>query len=250
MALRTLLQLVDTVDPAWPLVQAWCRGATNQNRVLPASREAGENALVHLQVTSRSPLGAIALETGGVVVDHGWVRVLGAASDVMKEGLVEWNNLGRANEPDQTVPKALLIGHDVTGGFFGLNGGRWVDDPGGVYYWGPDTLAWTKLGTTYSGWLQWVLNGQLERFYETLRWAGWQEEIAPLSPDQGMSIYPFPWAPEGGPIASRSRRAIPLRELWEISQEMASQLSGLPPGSKVEIRVVERHEGDDPEKLK
>ena len=83
---------------------------------------------------------------------------------------------------------------------------------GRVFYWGQDTLEWTELGTTYSGWLQWLFKGGLDMFYESLRWPGWKEEVAALAADQGISVYPFLWA-DGEPISSRHRRAVPMREL-------------------------------------
>jgi hypothetical protein len=61
--MRTLDQLLEKDEPAWPLVQQWIRAATNQIEVLPASDERRSDALVATQVTTRSPLGAIIYET-------------------------------------------------------------------------------------------------------------------------------------------------------------------------------------------
>jgi hypothetical protein len=60
MQKRTLKDLINTVDPAWPHVQEKITSARNKVEVLPANREQGEAALLHLQVTTRSPLGAMA----------------------------------------------------------------------------------------------------------------------------------------------------------------------------------------------
>lgn len=38
----------------------------------------GETALLATQVTTRSPMGAVVYHTGGILVDHGWIRILGA----------------------------------------------------------------------------------------------------------------------------------------------------------------------------
>ena len=102
--MRDLQELLEIAEPAWPLVQTWVSQATNGVRVLRSSREAGQRTLLVLQVTSRSPMGAIALETGGVLVADGWVRVLGAPGDGIKEGLVEWNHLDVPDESRRTVP--------------------------------------------------------------------------------------------------------------------------------------------------
>jgi Protein of unknown function DUF2625 len=189
-----------------------------------------------LQVTSRSPLGAIALETGGLLVDGGCVRVLGADGPSM-QGIVAWNMLDR---PDHTVPGAMLVAHDAMGGFFALNGGKWGKNIGGVFYWGQDTLEWTDLGVGYSGWLQWIFQSDLDQFYSELRWSGWRDEVRALAPDQGIAVYPFLWAREGGPVGSRTRRPVPMRELWDSSNEMADQLRRVPKGSSVRVSPDEQ----------
>jgi hypothetical protein len=74
---RELRELVNQDEPAWPLVQKWISEATNPVEVLPTGPVRSE-ALLATQVTTRSPMGAIIYETGGLLVDHGWVRVLGS----------------------------------------------------------------------------------------------------------------------------------------------------------------------------
>jgi hypothetical protein len=212
-------------------VKEWLTNAKNRVVVVEADIRAREEALVRLQVTSRSPLGAVALETGGLLVDGGWVRVLGADGPAM-QGIVAWNGL---DGPSQAVPGALLVAHDSMGGFFALNGGKWGTNIGGMFYWSQDTLEWTDLGAGYSGWLQWLFQSDLDKFYSELRWPGWREEITRLSPNQGIAVYPFLWAKEGGPMGLRTRRPVPMRELWDSSHDMAEQLRQVPQDSPVQI---------------
>jgi len=75
---RPLADLLKTDDPAWPLVQQWIAEARNPVEVLPVTQKAADAELEALQVTVRSPMGAIAYHTGGLLVDHGWVRILGS----------------------------------------------------------------------------------------------------------------------------------------------------------------------------
>src|SRR3954468_15942007 len=103
-------------ESAWPLVESWIAEAKNDARVLAGDRRRGEEALRLLQVTPRSALGAIAIETGGLLVDHGWVRVLGG------DGLVRWNALGGADAVEP-LEDALVVAYDAIGGFYALNGG-------------------------------------------------------------------------------------------------------------------------------
>jgi hypothetical protein len=74
--MRDLADLLSP-DPAWPLVLSWVREARHQVEVLPVERARAEDVLVALQVTTRSPMGALALETGGLLVGGGWLRILG-----------------------------------------------------------------------------------------------------------------------------------------------------------------------------
>ena len=74
---RTLEELIDAKEPGWPVVQGWLKKATRPVEVLSTLPRRAADVLVALQVTTRSPLGAIALETGGLLVDHGWVRLFG-----------------------------------------------------------------------------------------------------------------------------------------------------------------------------
>jgi hypothetical protein len=112
---------------------------------------------------------------------------------------------------------ALLIADDAVGGFFALNGGAIAGcAPGSVAYHAPDTLAWEDLGCGYSGFLRWSWSGALADFAADFRWDGWRDEVRALAGDRTMSVVPPLWA-EGPPIASRSRRPVPVAELWGLS---------------------------------
>jgi hypothetical protein len=97
---RRLDELVDKKEPGIDLVRSWVKGAKNQVEVLMVERAAGERTLVALQITSRSPMGALALETGGLLVDHGWIRILGGGGTRLPRSLSAWNGMeGRSAPP-------------------------------------------------------------------------------------------------------------------------------------------------------
>lgn len=78
--------------------------------------------------------------------------------------------------------------------------------------------AWNRsCGVGYSGWLQWLLSGDLEEFYADYRWSGWRDEVGKLPGDRGYSIFPFPWA-KGVAISRRSRAPVPLSEIWSLER--------------------------------
>lgn len=236
MQKRTLQELVNIADPAWPLVQQWVAEAQNIVETLPADQERGKTVLLHLQVTTRSPMGAIALECGGILVDHGWLRFLGAGHERICGDLLTWNSQGDA--PGHRYTKdALLVAYDVIGGFFALNGGAFPGKPGTVFYFAPDRLQWENTNKSYSDLLQWSFSGDVSLFYEKMRWPGWENDISDLRGDQGISIYPFVFLDRNIPIIDRSRRAVPMFELWDLYRDLAQRLRDLPAGTPIQFLI-------------
>lgn len=216
MRVRGLDELVDRKEPGIELVRGWIRGAKNQVEELKVERAAGERALVGLQVTSRSPMGAVALETGGLLVDHGWIRVLGGGNRRLPRPIHEWNRM--VSGAAQRLPGTILVADDALGGFFAVNGGGLKGPQGHIFYYSPDSLTWEDVAPSYSQWLAWLMTGDLEAFYKGLRWPGWQRDVETLPGDRGISVYPFLFA-AGEPIAKRSRKPVPLEELWALHVE-------------------------------
>ncbi len=122
MERRELAELIDTGDPAWPIIRERFAAALNGVEILPVERAHGERALLHLQVTNRSPLGAVALMTGGILFDRGWLRFLGAGGSRMQGSLLTWRGQGDGAiaDPQRGI---LIVAHDAVGGFFAINGG-------------------------------------------------------------------------------------------------------------------------------
>ncbi|MEM7344538.1 MAG: DUF2625 family protein, partial [Chloroflexota bacterium] len=76
--MRPLTELINTSEPGIQLVQNWISDAENPVEVLPRDKKRAEQELYQAQVTTRSPMGAIIYETGGVLIDGGWIRILGS----------------------------------------------------------------------------------------------------------------------------------------------------------------------------
>src|SRR5262245_21224808 len=123
-AKRTLDALLNVDDPAWPWIEGWVGEATNSVEVLPPAQTAGES-LVSVQVTTHSSLGAVIFHTGGLLIDHGWLRVLGSGHPRLPRSLPQWNVDCGMNESAAPPPSVLVADH-VLGGFFALNGGRFA----------------------------------------------------------------------------------------------------------------------------
>ena len=217
MQTRPLTELINIQDPGWPLVQGWIAAAKNKVQVLPKSAARADSTLLAAQVTTRSPMGAIIYETGGILVDNGWLRILGSGSPALNRDLMGWSK--------DKQKGVLLVADDVLGGFFALNGGVFGQATlGKIYYLSPDNLEWEPLDKSYSDFLVFCFSGNLNKFYDKMRWKGWQQEIAILDSNQGIACYPFLFTEEGRNINNTVRKAVPMKELWTFSNDMRQQL--------------------------
>lgn len=205
--MRDIESLIAVDNPAWPHLQQPL--AESDAVVLPVDPEQGRGSLWGLQVTAASAMGAVALHTGGIVADHGWVRLYGGGSEHLPS-IAEANGLGG---DISAPPGELVIGHDVLGGLFAIDGGALGVAPGEVCYFGPDTLTWDGLGGGYSAFLLAALGGGLEVAFENLRWPGWQDEVASLALSQGIFLYPPPSTVEGKDVSKVTRSVVSIHEL-------------------------------------
>ena len=217
MSERKLKELIDTNDPGSELLMQLVSEAEVPCELLPPGPER-DNALLYLQVTTRSMLGAFAYDTGGLLIDDGWLRLLGSGHPKLTRSLHEWNS-------PRTDGAFYLVGDDAAGGFYAINGGAFGDDLGSVYYWAPDSLEWESLEMGHTDFVATFLTNQIEAFYETLRWPNWRDEIKTLSTDRCFAFYPFLWTEEGS-VESSSRSTVPVSEAWDAKVDIVSQLEG------------------------
>ena len=238
---RTVGQLIDSEDDAWPFVLGLVDAAGQRADVVPCAAAAGEATLFALQVTTRSPMGAIALNAGGIIVDSGWLRILGAGDPRFGGGLREWNGLDGNVPLDPPLGNALIVAYDALGGFFALNGGALPGQLGEVHYFAPDTYAFEPLHLTYSGLLEVAFSERLAEFYRDLRWPEWERDVAALGPDQALAVYP-PLGFKPGADGLRSRGPISAFALWTVHRSLADQIAALPDGTAVEFRVIDGSE--------
>jgi hypothetical protein len=199
--------------------------------LFPGDPAQGQACLHRLQVTAASALGAMVLHSGGLAVDGGWLRVFGGAA--VPGGPPSLAQVNRMFDPRWRPDAGLVVGHDVLGGVFALNGanppafGR-PGQPGQMVYFAPDTLGWQELEVGHSTWLAWLASGNTAQFYADLRWPGWEAEIRALAPWQGIAVYPFLWSEQAqADLAATTRRPVPMPEILGMHAEACAQM-GLP----------------------
>jgi hypothetical protein len=234
---RSIAELADVANPAWPEVIDAVEAAAGDRQILPVDEAQGRRTLHQLQVSAGSWLGAMALNCGGVLVDHGWLRLLGGGHGGLAD-LASMNGLGDPSAADGP-PSFLVVAYDVLGGRFAIDGGGLGGTPGEVAYWAPDTMRWDGLGMGHAAFVRWSLSGGLAEFAASLRWPGWEQETATLKLDQAIAVYPFLFTAEGRDISTCRRRAVAASELFDLHDDLARQIENLPDQTPVAIRWAE-----------
>jgi hypothetical protein len=195
MPIRKLQELIDTENPALPLLLTWASTPNgNSGILLPPSNAVRAVTLEQLQVTTRSMLGTIIYETGGVSIANGLIRLLGSGA----ERSLQQIHAGLGLPFDGIYPEMLIVGDDMLGGLFALNGGRFGKDRlGQVFHLAADDTIWIPLDVGYADFVSWCLNGNLSPLYEPFT----HLEAYGKQPRPGFnlvySFYPFLWTKEG-----------------------------------------------------
>lgn len=223
--IRTLSELIDTQQPGWGIVSDWIGKAANKVEILPKDQKRAEVTLVETQVTTRSLMGAIIYETGGLLVDDGWIRILGSGSDAMKRTLSEWNK-GKTFAEYGEIPPYLFVADDVIGGLFAINGGFLGKDAGNIYYFAADSLEWFPMEISYTEFLLFCFEGKLDQFYEDVRWNGWRNDVKELGADYAYTFYPFLWTEEGQDVNKVNRAVVSMEEAYNFNLDMKEQMEG------------------------
>jgi hypothetical protein len=217
MSTRKLKELINTEEPGIELLKRLVNEAEVPCELLPPGPER-ENALLYLQVTTRSTLGAFAYDTGGLLIDHGWLRLLGSGHPKLTRSIHDWNST-------RTDGAFYLIGDDAAGGFYAINGGAFGDDLGAVYYWAPDNLEWESLELGHTDFVATFLTKRTEAVYEGLRWSNWRDEVKTLPSDRCFAFYPFLWTKEGS-VEKSHRSTVPVSEMWDSKVALVTQMMG------------------------
>lgn len=221
--MQSLDELVNTTDPAWPLVLKWIDSAKNKVEVLKVDSAQAKEALLNTQVSTYTTLGAVIYNTGGIMVDQGWLRILGSGSTKLNRSVPGWNK-GKTIKEYGDQPAYLLVADDAAGGFFAINYGAFGKDLKSIYYLGPNSLKWEALELGYTEFIRFCFDGDLTDFYKGLRWSTWNQFIAKLDGNKSYSFYPYLWTTEGMDIEKCSRKLVPTEELFKFNINKQKEL--------------------------
>src|SRR3989338_7250127 len=156
------------------------KNAENQNQ----EQQDGAEELLKLQVTTRSPMGAMAFHCRILFAYNGLIRVLGAGNK--KTGLRSISSWTQHCQRTGFLPQGcLLIADDIFGGFFAMNGGAFPQSKlGHVCYLPPDSVergpgAWEDMELSYTAWFsEWLMDAQrVYLWYSSWLFTNWAEII-------------------------------------------------------------------------
>jgi uncharacterized protein DUF2625 len=221
--MRPVEQLINRTDPGWTVVKQWIDSAKNKVEVLPVDTSKAKDALYKIQVTSRSIMGAIVFSTGGILIDNGWIRILGSGSSKLNRTLPDWNK-GKAFKEFGDRPAFFLVADDAAGGYFAINYGSFGKDLENIYYLSPDDLKWEPLAMTYEDFIWFCFTGDLKKFYTGIRWTSWQQDIKSLKADDVFHILPPLWSKEGKDVDKSFRKPVPAEEEFSYTISLQKQM--------------------------
>ncbi|WP_130734657.1 DUF2625 domain-containing protein [Flavobacterium sp. J27] len=222
--MKPVSELLNLTDSGWPIVEDWINTAKNKVEILNLDSNSDKDALYHTQVTTRSPMGAIVYNSGGLIIDDGWIRILGAGNSKLNRSISNWNK-GKSFLEYGEQPSFLLIADDAIGGFFILNGGALGNDLGYIYYLAPDSLEYEPLEITYSEFILFCLNNDLDTFYQGFRWKNWKNEVKNLGYDNIFSFFPYLWTQEGKAIEKSTKTILLIEEHYLLTLDLIKQLN-------------------------
>ena len=216
--MKTLEELKQPGKDAWLRIELMAERAKNKVEILLPDSARASTALLQSQFSTKTNLGSIIYYSGGILVDGGWIRILGSGSKKLARSVPDWN-AGKISVMRNNEMFYLLIADDVMGGLFAIKASsvEELESVGQVFYFGPNSLSWQNTGLSYGGFVSFCFNGNLKEFYEDFRWKGWQEEVSLIDANSVISCYPLLWTREGLQLKA-NRKQLAIQTQWNLYQ--------------------------------
>jgi len=213
-AKKTIKELVSTDNSGWNKILELKASARNTVEILPKEPAKAEAALLEAQLSTNTFMGAIIYESGGILIDKGWIRILGSGSSRLNRSVPSWNK-GKTPTSVKVPYTFMLVADDVLGGMFALKtNGTQSPDSCIVYYYGPNSLKWKPTGFNYRTFISYCFSGSVKRFYDDFRWTGWEQEVSQMDGNHVISCFPLLWTKNALEQKS-NRKIVTVQKQWE-----------------------------------
>jgi len=77
---------------------------------------------------------------------------------------------------------------------------------------------------TYTEFLNFCFNKNLDEFYKEYRWANWKKDVAKLKGDQVFSFFPYLWTEQGKDMSKGSKKKVQIEESYKLTLEFRKKL--------------------------
>ena len=205
------------MDNMWKKIQELLCKSKYEITIFEGKKENGQNECKKLNIPDESVLASVVMNCNGIYVDN-WIRVLGQGSESRK-GVLYYNTLVN----DSCLEGMFIVANDVVGGIYAINISRFQIEKSMIWYFAPDTLEWESLGMKYSDFIAWVVQGNINEFYEFMRWDNWRSDCKKVELNTCYLIYPFLWAKECD-INSATKKIVLFDELMNLNFDYAQKL--------------------------
>lgn len=202
----------------WQKILCVIHNSHRKMQIYEETENVSHSELLALDIDSKSALGAIVSHTSGICIDN-WIRVIGQNS-AERKGITFYNEHNK--EDSAFMEGMLVIAQDIVGGIFAINKAKYNNGKNKIWYFAPDTLMWECMDVNYFEFFEWLVQGDIDKFYSNMRWNTWRTECQTVDFDKVILIYPFLWSKECD-LRSATKKCVPYEELKGINLEYAKK---------------------------
>ena len=228
-----------------------------------------EDALEDAGLHRGSLLATLLRKSDGLLVDGGWVRIIGLSDQAAGRCLASWNDpSGWRKTWGEGIRGKLCFADDMAGNLFALNLGEDGTGNWQVFMGNAGDHSWKSLEKTFGQWFSTLLQGEHETWYhpdvyrkmkslETVKPVtskqAWKRKVGGIWVPADVDVLPIEEAlaapPADGaadPQAARKEAAAAIAELVpEASDEPSDDASDEPAGDEVAEAVADDVSEDD-----
>ena len=202
----------------WSEIKEVLKKGSNKERILEKKDTAG--TAKSMGINPESTLGQVVSNAREIYVNQ-YLRLCGS------DNIVTVNRQVKEFYPGNKV----VVATDAWGGFFVISNGDFEGHQAKIWYYSPDCLAWEETEMNYTGFISWVADGDLHKYYTNWMWEGFEEYIegkfkgliGGVKSNQAILVYPFLWSNECD-INTAKKNTVPFEEIVAVNYDYERRL--------------------------